>query len=173
MESDGKAWGFVLFFFFLPGLFALPELIAGEEGLSGVPRASAGILALISQTHGPSVNSSGAGSRGGGMPQSPSSALMSWCGPPEHPRVLTESSAHACPWQPHIHMVTQLDWLSRGKRAQSWEICGTAWPNPTALPQAATPDQSAQCAPAPAVHGYRRHHASTAALRLETRRNFL
>lgn len=65
MESDGKL------IFLLLGLFALPELIAGEEGLSGAHRKSAEILALISQTCKPSVDSSSSGSRASGMPWSP------------------------------------------------------------------------------------------------------
>jgi len=40
--------------------------MAGKEGLSSVPRASAEILALISQTCKPPVNSSSAGSRAAG-----------------------------------------------------------------------------------------------------------
>ena len=144
MESDGKL------FFLLPGLFALPELIAGEEGLSGVTHASAEILALISQTCKPSVDSFSAGSRGQGMP---------WNPPPL-----------SCPdmalWIIHVPLPRAAPVLVPavprtrshaaglafgGKRARSLEICDTARPNPTALPQAATPDQSAQSAPAPMV----------------------
>lgn len=136
-------------FFFLPGLFVLPELIAGEEGLAGVPRASAEILALISQTRKPSVDSSSPGSRGGGMPRSPllscpSMALWSIHVP------LPRAAPALVPVVPrtHGHAAGLAD---VGKCARSWEICGTARPNPTALPQAATPDQSAQSPPAPVM----------------------
>lgn len=68
--------------FLFPGLFVLPELIAGEEGLSGVPCPSAETLALISQACKPSVDSSSVGSRGRGVPP------VSCCGPLEHPLIL-------------------------------------------------------------------------------------
>lgn len=60
-ELEGK----VCFSAFL-ALFVLPELMAGKGGISGVPCVPAEILALISQTYKPSVDSSHTGSRGGG-----------------------------------------------------------------------------------------------------------
>lgn len=90
--GDGVRWKAR---FFLPALFALPELIAGEEGLSGVPCASAEILALFFSpicSHLSTAPARGAGAAGC---LGASSTLTSWSISPEHPRVLTESS-HAC-----------------------------------------------------------------------------
>lgn len=72
-EPEGK----LVFLLFL-ALLMLPELMAGKEGLSGVPRVAAEILALISQTCKPSVDSSCTGSTGRGMPWGLS--LLLWPG---------------------------------------------------------------------------------------------
>lgn len=106
-ESDGK-----LIPRLFPGPFLLPRLLAGAEGLSGVPRASAEILALISQTRKPSANSFSNGSGAGGCP----GALL--C---SRPRMALRSVHVPFPRAAlllvPLHVVTQLDWLGGGKGA--------------------------------------------------------
>lgn len=120
--------------FLLPGLFVLPELIAGEEGLSWVPRASAETLALISQTRKPSADSSSAGSRGRGVP--PVSRWWPFGAPTE--------SIHSFPWS-HIHPIMQLDLAVGAGRSVRHSSAKS-----NSLPMG-TPDQSAGSPPAPMV----------------------
>lgn len=94
MESDGKL------VFLLPNLFVLPELIAGEEGLSGVPSMSAEILASISSNMQTICRQLQHWEQGRRDALEPSSALVSWRGPLEHPCALTKSSTCAHPGAP-------------------------------------------------------------------------
>lgn len=149
-----------LIFFLLPGLFVLPELIAGKEGLSGVCRASAEILALISQTRKPSVNSSIAGSRGC-LGDHLHSCVLAW-----------PSEVSTCP-RPRSSHITQLDWRfgenvpragrSVGQLDQSQQPSHRQ-PLQTSLPSLLQP---------PWCHRCHTHHPTIAALRAETWRKQL
>lgn len=158
-ESDGK-----LIPRLFPGPFLLPRLLAGEvpRQLSGVPRAPAEILALISQTRKPSANSFSNGSGGRGVPWSPA-LLASSHGALQCPRALPKSSAFAGP-AARGHAAGLARWGQRCLKVGDLQFSSAKPNSPCAGGHSRPVCPSARAAVVPpAPH----------ALRLETWRNFL
>lgn len=110
MESDGKAWVFC-------SLAYLCYLSCREGALRGIPHVciNPGFDFSKKQTTCRQLQRWEQGWRDA---LEPSSALLSWRGPLERPRVLTESSA--CTHPSGLTYTRSRSW----KCARSWEICG-------------------------------------------------